>query len=588
MTQDGAAIEARDLTKTYGKEVRALDGLGFTVEAGTVFGLLGPNGAGKSTTVKILTTLTRPDSGQASVAGVDVLASPDRVRRAIGLVAQRSGVDLEGTGRENLVLQGQVYGLRGAELRTRAGELLERFGLAEAADRVARGYSGGMQRRLDIAMGLVHRPRVLFLDEPTTGLDPEVRADMWAEIAQLSGNEGLTILLTTHYLEEADRLADRLAIVDRGRVVAEGTPDELKGELRGDAIQVELGDPQPDGQASAALDRVPGVWEVTVEGRSLRARTEDGATAMPTLLKALEGRHGVRVSSVTMTRPSLDDVYLHHTGRSLTRPRSTSRDRGCTMSTTLTHSWFMTTRHLRNLARQPWWIAITLVQPVIWLLLFGAVFKATADIPGFAADSYVDFLTPGIVVMTAAFAGGWAGMGVIEDLNRGVIDRFLVSPVRRPALITGRLVQLGIVSLIQSLIVIGLGLLIGARFPGGVIGLAVLVGCSALLGGSLGALSNGMALLARKEETVIAASNFVLLPLTFLSSAFMQRDLVPGWIQSVARYNPVEWTVQAGGEALIVSRDWGLVLSGAGLLAALCAACTWLATRAFRSYQRSI
>ena len=258
------------------------------------------------------------------------------------------------------------------------------------------------------------------------------------------------------------------------------------------------------------------------------------------------------------------------------------------MSTTLTHSWFMTMRHLRNLARQPWWIAITLVQPIIWLLLFGAVFKATADIPGFAADSYVDFLTPGIVVMTAAFAGGWAGMGVIQDLNRGVIDRFLVSPVKRQALICGRLVQLAIVSLIQSLIVIGLGLLVGARFPGGLAGLAVLIGCSALLGGSLSALSNGMALLARKEETVIAASNFILLPLTFLSSAFMQRDLVPGWIQSVARYNPVEWTVQAGREALTASPDWGLVLSRAALLAALCVACTWLATRAFRAYQHSI
>jgi ABC-2 type transport system ATP-binding protein len=219
--QTSAAIEARDLTKTYPKGVRALDGLGFSVEAGTVFGLLGPNGAGKSTTVKILTTLTRPDSGQARVAGVDVLANPDRVRRSIGLVAQRSGVDLEATGRENLTLQGQVYGLRGAELRTRVEQLLERFGLAEAAGRVTRGYSGGMQRRLDIAMGLIHRPRVLFLDEPTTGLDPEVRADMWAEIAHLSGSEGLTILLTTHYLEEADHLAGRLAIVDHGRVVAE-------------------------------------------------------------------------------------------------------------------------------------------------------------------------------------------------------------------------------------------------------------------------------------------------------------------------------------------------------------------------------
>jgi ABC-2 type transport system ATP-binding protein len=318
MTTTGAAIEARGLTKTYGKDVRALDGLGFSVEAGTVFGLLGPNGAGKSTTVKILTTLSLPDSGSARVAGVDVVAEPDRVRRAIGLVGQRSGVDLEATGRENLILQGQVYGLRGAELRTRVGELLERFGLAEAANRVARGYSGGMQRRLDIAMGLIHRPQVLFLDEPTTGLDPEVRADMWAEIAHLSGSEGLTILLTTHYLEEADRLAGRLAIVDRGRVVAEGSPNELKGELRGDAIQVELGDPEPDGLAHAALDRVPEVWEVTIEGRSLRARTQDGSSAVPAVLQALEAG-GVRVASVTIARPSLDDVYLRHTGRSFAK-----------------------------------------------------------------------------------------------------------------------------------------------------------------------------------------------------------------------------------------------------------------------------
>jgi ABC-2 type transport system ATP-binding protein len=318
MTTTGAAIQARDLTKTYGKDVRALDGLGFSVGAGTVFGLLGPNGAGKSTTVKILTTLSLPDSGSARVAGVDVLAEPDRVRRSIGLVGQRSGVDLEATGRENLTLQGQVYGLRGAELRSRVGELLERFGLAEAADRVARGYSGGMQRRLDIAMGLIHRPQVLFLDEPTTGLDPEVRAGMWAEIAHLSAGEGLTILLTTHYLEEADRLAGRLAIVDRGRVVAEGSPDELKGELRGDAIHVELGDPEADGRATAALDRVPGVWEVAVDGRSLRARTGDGSAAVPAVLQALEAG-GIRVASVTIARPSLDDVYLRHTGRSFAR-----------------------------------------------------------------------------------------------------------------------------------------------------------------------------------------------------------------------------------------------------------------------------
>ena len=309
-----AAIEAQGLVKTYPGGVRALDGLGFAVQAGTVFGLLGPNGAGKTTTVKILTTLSRPDAGRARVAGLDVLRQPDQVRRLIGVVAQHSGVDREATGRENLTLQGLVHGLRGRELRRRVAGLLERFGLAEAADRVVGGYSGGMQRRLDIALGLVHRPQVLFLDEPTTGLDPEVRADLWEEIARLATGEGLTILLTTHYLEEADRLASRLAIVDHGRIVVEGTPDGLKRELRGDAVQVELAEPEPDARVSGALDRLDTVREVTLEGRSLRARSDSGATAVPSVLAALESA-GVKVASVTVARPSLDDVYLRHTGR---------------------------------------------------------------------------------------------------------------------------------------------------------------------------------------------------------------------------------------------------------------------------------
>jgi ABC-2 type transport system ATP-binding protein len=312
--QAAAAIEAQGLVKTYPGGVRALDGLGFAVQAGTVFGLLGPNGAGKTTTVKILTTLSRPDAGRARVAGLDVLRQPDQVRRLIGVVAQHSGVDREATGRENLTLQGLVHGLRGRELRRRVAGLLERFGLAEAADRVVGGYSGGMQRRLDIALGLVHRPQVLFLDEPTTGLDPEVRADLWEEIARLATGEGLTILLTTHYLEEADRLASRLAIVDHGRIVVEGTPDGLKRELRGDAVQVELAEPEPGARVSGALDRLDTVREVTLEGRSLRARSDSGATAVPSVLAALESA-GVKVASVTVARPSLDDVYLRYTGR---------------------------------------------------------------------------------------------------------------------------------------------------------------------------------------------------------------------------------------------------------------------------------
>ena len=308
-----AAIEVDGLVKTYPKDVRALRGVSFAVAPGTVFGLLGPNGAGKSTVVKILTTLSEPDEGRATVAGIDVVAQPDLVRRSAGVVAQSSGVDIQATGRENLRLQGHVYGMRGRPLEKRVSELLERFGLADAADRIARGYSGGMQRRLDIAMALVHDPEVLFLDEPTTGLDPEVRAAMWEEISTLSREHGKTVLLTTHYLEEADQLASQLAIVDRGAVVARGTPEELKSELRGDAIEVELAG-EYDGVASAAVQDMSGIRDVALDGRQLRARADDGGRAVPALLQALEAR-GVEVASVRVSRPSLDDVYLRYTGR---------------------------------------------------------------------------------------------------------------------------------------------------------------------------------------------------------------------------------------------------------------------------------
>jgi len=311
------SIEALDLRKSYPPDVQALDGLSLAVPAGTIFGLLGPNGAGKSTTVRILTTLSRPDAGSARVAGIDVLAQPVRVRHAIGVVAQKHGLDPEATGRENLVLQGECHGITGADLRGRVAEALERFGLADAADRQAKTYSGGMQRRLDLAMGLIHRPSVLFLDEPTTGLDPEVRADIWREIERLAREELMTILLTTHYLDEADRLASRLAIVDRGRIVAEGTPHELKSELEGDRIQIELVDDH-EAAARTALDGVSGVGDAALEGRVLHARARDGAAAIPAVLAALDA-HGVAAASVTLARPSLDDVYLRHAGRSFDR-----------------------------------------------------------------------------------------------------------------------------------------------------------------------------------------------------------------------------------------------------------------------------
>jgi ABC-2 type transport system ATP-binding protein len=306
------AIVAEGLEKRY-QDVQALAGVSFTVRAGEVFGLLGPNGAGKSTTVKVLTTLTTPERGRAEVAGHDVVREPDAVRHSIGYVPQSSGVDRDATGRENLMLQGHVQGMTGARLKARVQHLLELLGLHDAADRVVRGYSGGMKRRLDVGLGLVHGPQVLFLDEPTTGLDPEARAAMWDELAVLAREELLTILLTTHYLEEADALTHRLAIVSQGRVVVEGTAEELKGSLQGEAVVVELADGAVDG-AAAVVRALEGVRDVSADGQLLRSRVANGARAVPTILAALDGR-GIAVQSVTMHRPSLEDVYLHYTGR---------------------------------------------------------------------------------------------------------------------------------------------------------------------------------------------------------------------------------------------------------------------------------
>jgi len=306
------AIVADDVHKRYG-EIEALDGVSFAVRGGEVFALLGPNGAGKSTTVRVLTTLTKPDSGSATVAGHDVVRHPNRARSALGYVPQDSGIDREATGRENLMLQGRIYGMRGPELKRRVDELLELVGLADAADRIVRGYSGGMKRRLDIALGLVHRPSVLFLDEPTTGLDPEARVAMWEEVQRLAAQESLTILLTTHYLEEADQLADRLAIVSRGRIIVEGTPEELKRGLQGELVTVDLQNGQA-GDAVAVVERFEGARETAADGQQVRTRVPNGAQAIPALLSALEGA-GIAVASVATSRPSLDDVYLHYTGR---------------------------------------------------------------------------------------------------------------------------------------------------------------------------------------------------------------------------------------------------------------------------------
>ena len=309
-----AAIEVEGLVREFRKGPRAVDGIDLAVSPGEIYGFLGPNGAGKSTTVLMLTTLLPPTSGHARVGGFDVVHQGAQVRTVIGAALQEAALDQILTGREHLMLQATLQGLPSGERRRRAAELLERVGLTEAADRRVGGYSGGMKRRLDLALALVHSPRILFLDEPTTGLDPQSRAALWEEVARLAHEEGMTVFLTTQYLEEADALAGRIGIIDQGRIVAEGTPAQLKAEIGSPTVEVSPADPDAGDRLAELL---AGFGELRRNGRgSVTVQLPRGEAQLAEIVRILD-RAGLHVETLQLHQPSLDDVFLAKTGRKL-------------------------------------------------------------------------------------------------------------------------------------------------------------------------------------------------------------------------------------------------------------------------------
>ena len=315
VTSDGAAvIEARALTRTFKGGIEAVRGIDLVVSPGEVFGFLGPNGAGKTTTVRMLCTLLPPTSGTARVAGFDVVADPDAVRHRIGVALQEIGLDPVQTGRELLELQSGLYGITGGRAKSRAGELLSLVGLTDAADRRTKTYSGGMKRRLDLASALVHEPEVLFLDEPTTGLDPASRLTVWDEVRSINST-GTTIFLTTQYLEEADELCERLAIIDDGEIVAEGTPETLKAQIGKDVVSVELHGADAE-RTQQVIGELPGLDRVIAEPDALALFVDNGAGSIAEIVRRLDTAD-IEVGSISVSRPSLDDVFLEATGRRL-------------------------------------------------------------------------------------------------------------------------------------------------------------------------------------------------------------------------------------------------------------------------------
>jgi ABC transporter DrrB family efflux protein len=610
------AVRVEGVVKRFGATV-ALDGAGLEVPAGMVFGLLGPNGAGKTTLVRILATLLAPDAGRAEVFGHDVAGEPAAVRELIGLTGQFAAVDELLTGRENLEMFGRLFKLSRQEAHRRAGDLLERFGLTAAADRPARTYSGGMRRRLDIASSLLTRPQVLFLDEPTTGLDPRSRTEIWAIVRELR-REGTTLLLTTQYLEEADQLADRIAVIDRGQVIAEGTGNELKDRVGGQILEVELASAGQRDQAQAVLAAV-GCGEPQPDERPDRLTLPAPRYGLQLVEEAAAGlrRAQIGVSDIGLRRPTLDDVFLQLTGAPPGEgapPRQDSAPPGegapprqdgappgedgggprprpqppapdvpaprrpvlrlrrpspQAVRAAVTDTAVVTGRNLRHFIRQPDLLVFSTIQPVLFVLLFVYVFGGaiSRSLPHGAA--YVDFLLPGIFVQSVTFGASQTAVGLKEDLTRGVVDRFRSMPMARSAVLAGRTVA----DLVRNILIIGLmiavGYLVGFRFLGGAAGAVACVAVVAAFGLALSWIFAFVALTVRGAETAQTAGFVVIFPLVFASSVFVPIATFPAWLQAIAKINPVTVTADAARSLAIYGTPGELGAAAAWILGLL-------------------
>jgi ABC-2 type transport system ATP-binding protein len=552
-------IEARGVRKRFGS-TQALDGVSLVVERGTVLALLGPNGSGKTTLVHIMTTLLRPDSGSATVAGCDVVADAAALRWQIGLAGQYAAVDELLTGRENLELVGLWYHLSKADYRMRATEVLERFGLADVADRQVKTYSGGMRRRLDIGASLIGRPPVLLLDEPTTGLDPRTRNDVWRFVEELVA-AGTTVLLTTQYMEEAERLAKRIVVLDRGSVIAEGTAPQLKAQVGGAMLEARVARVEDLQRAADLLTALDGsTARVDVDERVVSIPTQGGTTLLVAAGRRFEDE-AIALDDLGIRRPSLDEVFLSLTGRTagdatpppvapanpapeaaVARAPMVVTPRSMTPALAARDTAGIAKRNLLRILRTPQLLVIGAAQPALMLLLFRYVLGGAIRIPGF---SYVNYVVPAVFVEAVLIGGLTTSIGLAQDLKSGIIDRFRSLPMARSAVLAGRTLADLSRSVLSLAIMVGLGLLVGfqfhSTFPAVAGGLVLIIA----FGYAFSWLFAAIGLATKDPETAQVAGILPFFILMFASNAVVPVATLPGWLQGFSRNQPLSVTVTA-------------------------------------------
>ena len=544
-------IEAERLVRDF-KDVRAVDGIDLAVAEGEIYGFLGPNGAGKSTTVHMLTTLLPPTDGRARVAGFDVVKEGPKVRSAIGAALQEAALDPLLTGREHLRLQTALHGIAKAERNRRSDELLERVGLEAAAERKVRTYSGGMKRRLDLALALVHRPRILFLDEPTTGLDPQSRTALWAEVGRLAQEDGVTVFLTTQYLEEADVLANRVGIIDHGRIVAEGTPAELKAEIAHPTVEAIPADPEQRPQLARILEQFGELAQVSPKSLAVRLA---GRRVRPRRHRP-RARHGGPPRRAPPAARAEPRRRLSREDRPHARRRRLRAAREQSPREPHGQVFSLARRSLTRTLRQPAYVIPPLLFPTMLVAVNAAGLRPSTQLDGFPTDSFLAFAVAVPFIQGALFATMNAGTDLARDIQNGFLNRLALTPMRGSALLAGHLAGVVVMGFVQSVFYLGCALAFGVEIESGLAGIVVILVLATLIAAGFGMLGAFMALRTGSGEAIQALFP-VLFIFLFMSSMNAPRNLMEvDWFRAIATINPVSYLIEAVRSLIITG--WNL------------------------------